>query len=157
MRPIGEDIGDYYPVVYIVFAQFTQSVEMLQTRYSTQTWGEVLLFTSITDLLFSFLLSLVGRWQKFFLKDFNILCLWPNWYVQISGTFLPLSSKTKKAGRSTAFVHTCQYNQHEMKVSWRGFNDRPTLNLQLVWFVCSLQTGVCACQISLVRDKTPFL
>ncbi len=61
---IGKELGDYYPVFYNVFARSAQSAKMLQKalQYSDR---DDLLFTSIIDPLFSFLLLMVGSRRIF--------------------------------------------------------------------------------------------
>ncbi len=49
-----------------------------KTLHSTQTGRDDLLFTSIIDPLFSFLLSIVEAQGDFSLDHFNIFCLWLN-------------------------------------------------------------------------------
>ncbi len=58
-KTVSEESGDYYPVFYSAFA-------WSKMLYSTQARGHDLLFTSMIDPLFCFLLSTVGGGSKSF-------------------------------------------------------------------------------------------
>ncbi len=95
-------------------------LQRYETLYGTQTGRDSLLFMSTIDPLFSFT-STVGSRRMFF-----CICV----YIQISGSFLSLSSKTNHmldkffaTTSSTTFVHMWHHNQHNKKVPQSSFAD----------------------------------
>ncbi len=97
-----------------------------KTLYGTLTGRDNLLLMSMIEPLFSFLLSMVGS-RRIFHKTFSVFSVHgQTGFVQISGMFLSLSSKTNARARQdlynskhNRFVHTCCYNQHKVKVPRR--------------------------------------
>ncbi len=75
IETICKETVDYYPVFYKAFSRFAPSAEMQQNalRHTYQKRRFVVL--NMTDLLLSFLLSVVGSRRIFSLDSFNILCL----------------------------------------------------------------------------------
>ncbi len=74
---ISEDIGDNCPVFFNAFPWSARSAETLQNALSTQTKRDDLLFMSVIDPLFSFLLLLLSWLEAggyFSLDNFSILC-----------------------------------------------------------------------------------
>ncbi len=100
-----------------------------ETLYSTQTVRDDLLLTSTIDPLFSFLLSVVGSSRIFLFELFQyfmsvtklILCQQVTCYFHSLPKQMLMLDKIFTTESSTAFVHTRPYNQHKMKVPWRGF------------------------------------
>ncbi len=118
---IGEDTGDYYPVFYTAFARSAQSEETDQKRRFV-----IYKRDRSTAPLFYFMWLKAGCY--FSLDNFSILCLWLNWFVQISGVFLSLFYKTNVSlhkifttASSSTFVHMGRYSQHKVKVSQTCF------------------------------------
>ncbi len=118
----------------IIILSFTTSLasplsqqKRYEMLYSTQTRRDDLLFTSLIDLLF----SSYYQWLEagyFSLANFNILCLWPNWYCanKLWVSFsLPkqifVQNKIFTTVSRTPFDPKCRYNQHKVRVPLRGF------------------------------------
>ncbi len=73
---IGKETGDHYSVFYNDFARSAQSAQMLHNALRhTDDGRDNLLFTSLIDPLFSFLISMVGSKMIFFLKIISIFCV----------------------------------------------------------------------------------
>ncbi len=71
----GEQTGDYFLSVTMSLPSLLSQQKHYETLHGTQTGRDDLLFTSMIDPLFSFLLSMVGSRRTFSLHHFNILCL----------------------------------------------------------------------------------
>ncbi len=76
---IRKETGDYYPAFYTAFACTAQSAKQYKTLNGTQT-GDDLLFTSMIDLLFLFLLYIVGSRRIFFLRLSQYFVFSSDWF-----------------------------------------------------------------------------
>ncbi len=74
---ISKKIGDYYPVFYNAFATSAQLAEMLQNALQ-RTDSCYLRAWSVRCSLFCYLWLKAGGYVSW--DNFNILCLWLNWY-----------------------------------------------------------------------------
>ncbi len=124
-------IGDCYPVVHTAFGRSTRSADMLQN--ALQHTDQKRQFDSNEHDRSAVLFFTLYGWKQedVFLLIIPIVCVHGLTGIVCASVACSFHSLPKQmlaldkiftTVSSTAFIHTCRYNQHEIKVPWRSFN-----------------------------------